>query len=355
MELLLILSKLNNDDDKPLITDDIHLQSTSGTGQLNQGVIKPTRDLAQEPVSNEFDRSNLVSSLGMGGFHAPQERSIERVGRWNVQFTGERCGTSVNSFLERVEELRVARGVSEALLFRSVVDLLTGQALLWYRSIREEISNWSEFVDALKYEFLPANYDDLLLEQINRRTQGKGESYGAYLATMRTLFKRLGEPLSERRKVAILLKNLDPFYQKQIGFHKPQSVKELAALGRDLETLRANIDSFEPPARNRNCVEPELGYTAGPAVQPKVAAVARDEQPVRVVESARSQPNRSSQADGSVRCFNCGKVGHFSTRCSTPRKCFGCGAEGVTRSNCKRCSGNAQRARAPAGREFRRN
>lgn len=55
--------------------------------------------------------------------------------KWGVTFDGERKSSSLNSFLERVTELAYARGVSERELFLSAIDLFTGKALIWYRSV----------------------------------------------------------------------------------------------------------------------------------------------------------------------------------------------------------------------------
>jgi hypothetical protein len=50
-----------------------------------------------------------------------------------IAFSGKVSEMSINSFLERVEEYRVARGVSTQELLVSAVDLLEGPTLIWYR------------------------------------------------------------------------------------------------------------------------------------------------------------------------------------------------------------------------------
>lgn len=64
------------------------------------------------------------------------------VSKWQLKFSGDPRGMSVHSFLERVGELRVARGVSPQQLFESAIDLFDGKALLWYRSNRQRFSDW---------------------------------------------------------------------------------------------------------------------------------------------------------------------------------------------------------------------
>ena len=81
------------------------------------------------------------------------------VHKWNVTFDGKSQHDSVNGFLQRIEELRVARNTSKAELFRSAVDLFDGKALLWYRSIKPSVSSWDQLIQALKRDFLPPDYD----------------------------------------------------------------------------------------------------------------------------------------------------------------------------------------------------
>lgn len=60
--------------------------------------------------------------------------------KWGLQFSNS-PGQSIGAFLQRVEELRRARGITEIQLFRSAVDLFTGNALIWYRSTVGRISS----------------------------------------------------------------------------------------------------------------------------------------------------------------------------------------------------------------------
>nr|CAH7745783.1 unnamed protein product [Callosobruchus chinensis] len=53
------------------------------------------------------------------------------IGRWNVKYNGR---SSVTDCLERVDELRIPRGVSKERFFQSAVELFTQVALLWYRT-----------------------------------------------------------------------------------------------------------------------------------------------------------------------------------------------------------------------------
>jgi hypothetical protein len=94
------------------------------------------------------------------------EPKLVPIHTWGVSFNGEENGMTVNQFLERVEELSVARNATNRDLFNAAIDLFSGKALIWYRSVRSRLSDWDEVVQLLKQEFLPPDFDELLWDEI---------------------------------------------------------------------------------------------------------------------------------------------------------------------------------------------
>lgn len=70
--------------------------------------------------------------------------------KWGIVFSGDKS-SSISAFLEQVEERK------EPVTFQrgnySVVGLLQGNALIFYRSIRDDITSWDEFKSRFKKEF----------------------------------------------------------------------------------------------------------------------------------------------------------------------------------------------------------
>lgn len=116
--------------------------------------------------------------------------------QWQLHFTGDSVGPSVAAFLEEVEEKRLASNASKGELLYSVVDLLRGPALIWYRAMKSYIRTWNEFEQQLRAEYQPFHEQDLWTE-IRQRTQGVEESVGNYFACMINLFRRLPTDPSE--------------------------------------------------------------------------------------------------------------------------------------------------------------
>lgn len=62
------------------------------------------------------------------------------VNRWSITKFDRK--SSISNFLERIEELRVSRGVSKDQLFRSATELFTDSALTWFRWARQTVFTW---------------------------------------------------------------------------------------------------------------------------------------------------------------------------------------------------------------------
>lgn len=75
--------------------------------------------------------------------------------KWNLKFSGESKSMSIHTFLQRVCGLRVARSISEVVLFDQALDLFEGRALLWYRANRNRARNWKELTALLIRHYEP--------------------------------------------------------------------------------------------------------------------------------------------------------------------------------------------------------
>lgn len=165
------------------------------------------------------------------------------------------------------------------------------------------------------------------MEEIRRRTQGPDESIGIYLAIMSGYFKRLTCPISEEAKLKILVRNIAPFYQSQLGLVDITSVSHLKELCRKLEVHKESVEKFIAPSRKYSALEPDLAYVS--------------------LEERIDATDTPSTSRKEVLCYRCNKPGHKAFGCTqgSGKFCFKCKKEGFTVKTCPNCQkqGNQQR------------
>nr|CAI5832339.1 unnamed protein product [Callosobruchus analis]CAI5851917.1 unnamed protein product [Callosobruchus analis] len=291
--------------------------------------------------------------------HGCRSSHVE-IGKWNVRFDGR---GSVTEFLERIEELRVSRGVTKERLLQSAVELFTHEALLWFRTTH--FTSWDDLCVQLRHTFQPYDYEYELWDEIRRRTQGSQERVVTYAIVMENLFRKLSSPVSESTKVNMIRRNLLPYIHTQLALHQVTSVSQLTALARAIEEAHLRAQKYQPPPTNaRGLMEPELRYkkhdtrdfqvnalNVGVPNDPKPNTQAHGsrfdstgvKEPMPPISSSERSFERGFEATASnlATCWNCGGTDHKFRKCRQPRRelfCFKCGRHNVSSSTCPRCS-----------------
>lgn len=327
--------------------------------RMNTNVLLPTNlgnnlnstSRINNDCQNSFERQIRALNIHdseVGNHHAPvmvehslpvgvedQSRCFSVVSKWNIsKFTGF---NNVLDFLEEVEELRIACGLSKAQLFRCVSTLLTDAALIWFRGIKSSITTWDELVLLLKNTYLPTDYEKHLFADILARTQHFNEKSAIYIAIMENYFNRLKRKPAEEERLRIILDNMLPEIQKKLALRPVNSLSELVENCKGIEDVFWRTEHWRPPPSNPRVVtDANLMYR-----RPKVHEL----EPVHAVASeqptARQIPT-SGVATRIVTCWNCRQQGHVKRDCKqTPSMhCYRCGRQGVTIRNCQSCSGN---------------
>lgn len=235
--------------------------------------------------------------------------------KWGLKFDNE-PGQSVGSFLERVEELRRARGVSEQELFESAVDLFAGTALIWYRSTTNRIKTWADLCLEMKTVFQSPDYDYMLLQEIMNRTQGDNEPIDMYLAAMGGLYGRMAEKVPEGMKLQQILKNLNPYLQEKLCMFNIRDTEELREMGRKAELGRLRSSYQCSTARNVKTLEPDLAYHSGGQ---RTRALGKTYE-FRSKVSALHQQRGLEKRPTAIKCWNCSMEGHKFSQCRKERE-----------------------------------
>lgn len=263
---------------------------------------------------------------------AHSQRTVP-INQWGISFSGDTNSMHLYDFLSQVNLYQRSEGVSDQNMFRSIVHLLAGRAKRWYLSVYENFENWSDVIIGFKEEFLPDNYDYVLLNDITNRAQKPNESFGEFITNMMALFKCLSNPLDEAHKLFIVRKNLLPKYAMSIAPLKLINLQELSEACRRIDSATS--------LTNRNMY-----------LMPYSQVQSHGNRPHNVSTIVQGQPNNRSTNRAVPTCWNCGENGHAHNICQHPKRgifCYKCGARGVITSRCSRCSGNGLADRTVGG------
>lgn len=268
-------------------------------------------------------------------------RSIP-VYKWDIKFAGDK-NLDLISFLERVEELRVARHVEKKDLYESAVDLFSGNALSWYRSVKNTVNDWDSLVNLLKQEFLPPDYVDKVWEQIRNRYQSSEEPIHIFVAIMDNLFGRLGHFVAESTKVKYVRKNLLPHYITHLALVTINSLSDLVVNCRKIDeafNIKQEQNNIGSLVNDKNLRDDS--NNPGPSGRPFHANTPGNKSNKTFVRrDTFTQRPSNARFSSRVVCWNCNQENHTFRDCKAKRNvfCFRCGNKNVTKSTCG-CSKN---------------
>lgn len=256
----------------------------------------------------------------VGGIHRNENtvRYRNPISSWNLVFSGDGKGVNVNQFLRQVELTARADRVSTDDLLESAIHLFVGPARNWYIAFEYLFNTWDELTINLRQNFVSEDSDFILLKEIESRVQGKEESFILYLSGMLNLFHHLKEPLSERKKLDMVMRNMNPFLADRVALLEIDNTQQLAMLCKKIEDVRTRSKSFR-----QSHVESYSNYS-----KRYVSEVERDPSPIPV------------QTQVEVKCVNCRELGHSFVNCKRPKMrvfCYICGELGQLANNCDSC------------------
>ena len=240
------------------------------------------------------------------------------------EFEGTEGVMGVQTWLRTLERIFADMQIDNQRKRQIASRRLKGAALDWWEVIiagrAENEITWDQFKDMLEARFIPATAKASLLEEFIKLRQGtmsvteytrKFESlskYGTILigdeeSKNSRYIKGLNAGLS-RAMLPYTDKTFDQVIDLTLSFEQHDNERER------YRNLRANNN------KGKNRVHPYDKKNAGKKVE--------------------GTPN--TEVRKKVSCYNCGKEGHLSTKCTAPKKtsfsCYNCGKEGHIKRNC---------------------
>lgn len=273
-------------------------------------------DSESEPISHSTRRTSVVTSdinllaqaLNNSILQLDENRqSSLPLRKWGINFSTKLSPTEVLDTINRIEELKSVHNVSDSKLFNGALDLFSNDSLIYYRSIKDTVTNWPELKKKLISDFIPPNYDFNLWDEVRARRQSNTESPIIFIAVMNQLFSRFANPPTIADQLSLTIANLQPFYSTALSLVPINSMEE----------LRSSLLKLENTKLNNDRVTPKLD----------------------VVNLASPTPSTSGTKRGKrLICWNCKQEDHDFRKCPAPvgKFCFSCGEPNVTYSQCPR-------------------
>ncbi|KAL0859987.1 hypothetical protein ABMA27_010302 [Loxostege sticticalis] len=176
-----------------------------------------------------------------------------------LKYDGKTC---VRAFIQRATEFCEARNISDSKALSYATEIFTGDALHWFRNVKNRVSSWSELITLLQNDFTRSDYDYRLIDEIRSRTQGESENITVYLSIMSGLFSRLSKPKSEDEKLEVILHNIRPCYASTLASAgNIQTLDSLQTICRNYENIQARLANFhEPSGPTADTLAPEFAY-----------------------------------------------------------------------------------------------
>ncbi|KAJ8965342.1 hypothetical protein NQ314_004206, partial [Rhamnusium bicolor] len=268
--------------------------------------------------------------------------SFVTVSKWQVSFDGK---SSVTHFLQRVEELRVASGVTKPQLLNCATILFSGATLEWFRANKSSISTWDDLVQQLKILYLSDDYEEWIMETIRNRTQRNGEKSAIFIAVIENYYNQLSHKPPESERLVTIRRRLLPYLQNKLVMHESniRTIYDLVSAVRHIENTflhtqklqRSTVELGVGNRRTGNLIH-ALGVTessdtildVGETDNNTPSTGARYQVPVHsssVPHGMMPQANDSTAPVTAIRapsrtitCYNCNQPGHHRLNCPQP-------------------------------------
>ena len=229
------------------------------------------------------------------------------------KFTGENDGGHEETFMDWIEQLELvaeAFGLDDQTQYINVVTRLRGQALTFYRSCdKKKMKTYTQLVDALRERFMPVRLKAVESSLFHERKQKENETVDSYAQELRKLFYRAypkakqGDGETESMAKDILA------YQFVAGL-KLEIKEKLAGVEGDFDQLLAKARFKEAKMKEWRNEVPKAGRTQRAPTDP----AAREE------KKPPPSSNVRRKESSSIRCHNCGGLGHIARQCTVTRR-----------------------------------
>lgn len=300
---------------------------------------------------------------------------METVRKWGIHYSKADDPQEALSFLQLIEDKADCYSIDRDRLPTTMLELLRGQALDWYRNNKKNWQTWKSFVKSFTDFFVPKKMRAQIEDEISSYIQQPEQPIQDYILRIQSLM-RFATRLSESEKLERIYNNCRKDYKMYVKRSEFKTLTEFKDLAETFENLCYTFQNKSHSSSNKRSNQHQKNNQSSSHYQnnnnnnhsssyhqnnqyvrhEKTAAVTTENSTSppapAAVDAPRRNPFREGQSSMNTtdqgrtfqntarpqyQCFNCDRMGHTARYCHQPTKpwCRRCKKRGVTTESCQ--------------------
>jgi hypothetical protein len=136
---------------------------------------------------------------------------------------------------------------------------LEGKAAIWWRFYKKT-NKWVDFKEAFMKMFGPSDYFRQLRQELERRTQGPGESLTTFIATIHEYYEKLNSREPDEERVSRVIRQMHPSYKPYMWQKQFKDLHEMMEYAHDVQASLHLDKTYKPPPTPAESVDISLAY-----------------------------------------------------------------------------------------------
>lgn len=197
--------------------------------QLIAQITSSTRDIINESVQDMTVQSPSSVPTSYGNF-----------AKCSARFDGS-ASSDVDAFLDSVVTYKECTHVSDENALRGLSMLLEGIAGIWWKGVKNTVTEWNQAVTALRDAFTRRLPPHLVFREIFAREQRDDETSELFVCTLRSLLSQLPYTLPVRAELDIVYGLMNRKIRKRVPPSDFKTFSELLRRAKETELAQREV------------------------------------------------------------------------------------------------------------------